>query len=549
MSHTTVFEARTVLTMNPAQPRATHVAVREGRILSVGSLDRMAQHGPFELDRRFADQVLMPGLVEGHSHLMAGSLWEFPFVGFHARTGPDGRVWEGCRSFEAVVDRLCQMERAMTDPDAPLIAWGFDPIFFGTQRMTAEDLARISATRPVVVLHASQHLMNVNRAAMARAGITRDTELEGIPKGADGEPTGELQEFAAMFPIVRMIGNRFRITATSESGLRLFGAIAQWAGVTTATDLANDLSDDNVATMLRVTGEESYPVRLVPLYAGLGAALPLDQATDRVRRAQAQSTERLHMGRVKIVADGSIQGFTARLKWPGYHNGAPNGIWIQPPEVLRQMIGHFHAEGFQLHVHTNGDEASEFVIDCFAGALARHARSDHRHTLQHCQMAHESQFHRMARLGLCVNLFANHLYYWGDAHATQTMGPDRAQRMDACGTALRHGVPLAIHSDAPITPMAPLFTAWCAVNRLTSSGQVLGEGERISVDQALYAITMGAAFTLGMDDRVGSIEVGKWADFCVLDADPTEVPPTALKDIGVAATVLGGQVTERLRAA
>ena len=155
----------------------------------------------------------------------------------------------------------------------------------------------------------------------------------------------------------------------------------------------------------------------------------------------------------------------------------------------------------------------------------------------------------MKALGLCVNLFANHLYYWGDAHATQTMGPDRAQRMDACGTALRHGVPLAIHSDAPITPMAPLFTAWCAVNRLTSSGQVLGEGECISVDQALYAITMGAAFTLGMDDRIGSIEVGKWADFCVLDADPTEVPPTALKDIGVAATVLGGQVTERLRAA
>jgi predicted amidohydrolase YtcJ len=422
------------------------------------------------------------------------------------------------------------------------------PGLFGTQRMTAEDLARISATRPVVVLHASQHLMNVNRAAMARAGITRDTELEGIPKGADGEPTGELQEFAAMFPIVRMIGNRFRITATSETGLRLFGAIAQWAGVTTATDLANDLSDDNVATMLRVTGEDSYPVRLVPLYAGLGAALPLDQATDRVRRAQAQSTERLHMGRVKIVADGSIQGFTARLKWPGYHNGAPNGIWIQPPEVLRQMIGHFHAEGFQLHVHTNGDEASEFVIDCFAGALARHARSDHRHTLQHCQMAHESQFHRMARLGLCVNLFANHLYYWGDAHAAQTMGPDRAQRMDACGTALRHGVPLAIHSDAPITPMAPLFTAWCAVNRLTSSGQVLGEGERISVDQALYAITMGAAFTLGMDDRIGSIEVGKWADFCVLDSDPTQVAPQALKDVGVAATVLGGQVTERLRA-
>ncbi|MDQ6639917.1 MAG: amidohydrolase family protein, partial [Pseudomonadota bacterium] len=160
---------------------------------------------------------------------------------------------------------------------------------------------------------------------------------------------------------------------------------------------------------------------------------------------------------------------------------------------------------------------------------------------QHCQMADAAQFGRMARLGICANLFANHIYYWGDAHHELTMGPDRAERMDACATALRHGVPLAIHSDAPITPLGPLFTAWCAVNRQTSSGRVLGASERIGVADALRAITLGAAYTLGLDDRIGSIEVGKFADFCVLDDDPAAAAPEALKDLRVAGTVLGGR--------
>ncbi len=121
------------------------------------------------------------------------------------------------------------------------------------------------------------------------------------------------------------------------------------------------------------------------------------------------------------------------------------------------------------------------------------------------------------------------------------MGPDRANRMDACATALREGVKLAIHSDVPVTPLSPLFTAWCAVNRLTATGRVLGEAEKISVEDALYAITLGAAWQLKLDHLVGSIEVGKFADFAVLDRDPLEVGGEALKDIKVLGTVLSGQ--------
>jgi predicted amidohydrolase YtcJ len=541
MTDITVFQARKILTMNPMQPDATHVAVRDHKVLAVGDLARMQAWGDFTLDTRFADQVLMPGLVEGHSHLMAGGLWQFPFVGFHARTAPDGKVWTGCTDFEAVIERLRAIEGAMDDPAKPLLAWGFDPIFFGSERMTVLHLDRVSTTRAVVILHASQHLMNVNSVALVKAGITRDTEIEGIARFPDGEPSGELQEFAAMFPITRLTGNIFRVAGAGAESLRLFGQMAQHAGVTTATDLVNDLSDLSHAGLAEVTTDIDFPVRLVPAYISMVEALGIEAGTARIRERQASGNDKLHYGLVKIVVDGSIQGFTARVRWPGYFNGAPNGIWIQPPAQLKSAIGQFHAAGFQLHIHTNGDEATELALDAIEAALEAHPRADHRHTLQHCQMADAAQFARMARLGMCVNLFANHIYYWGDAHRDLTMGPDRAMRMDACATALAAGVPMAIHSDAPITPLAPLFTAWCAVNRLTSTGRKLGEAECISVADALHAITMGAAFTLSMDHLVGSIEVGKFADFCVLGEDPLAVPPEALKDVPVLGTVIGGR--------
>ena len=229
------------------------------------------------------------------------------------------------------------------------------------------------------------------------------------------------------------------------------------------------------------------------------------------------------------------------MRWPGYHNGAPNGIWVIAPEDVMAIVQAYHEAGIQLHIHTNGDEATEVAIDAIESAMRQSGWVDHRHTLQHCQMADVAQFRRMAKLGICVNLFANHIYYWGDAHYSQTMGPDRANRMNACGTAKRSGVPFAMHSDAPITPLGPLFTAWCAVNRRTASGRVLGENERIDVEDALRAITLGAAYTLHMDDRIGSIEVGKFADFCVLAQDPLKVRPEDLKDIPILGTVVGGR--------
>ena len=182
------------------------------------------------------------------------------------------------------------------------------------------------------------------------------------------------------------------------------------------------------------------------------------------------------------------------------------------------------------------------AIDMLEKALTETPIPDHRFTLQHCQLADAAQFRKMNKLGMCVNLFANHHFYWGDEHYRLTVGPERAERMNACRTALACDVPMTIHSDAPVTPLGPLFTAWCAVNRITASGRTQGEGEKISVAEALYAITMGASYTLHLDDELGSIEVGKRADFAVLEDDPTEIDETNLKDVRVWGTVQDGRI-------
>ncbi|HAF8819399.1 TPA: amidohydrolase [Salmonella enterica] len=538
---TTIFKARSIITMDPARPLATHVAVRDGKIVGVGTEKDIKDWGEARLDERYSDCFLMPGLVEAHSHMMEGGMWMYVYVGYYDRTGPDGHLWEGLKSLDAVCERLRESLQALPEGKI-LLGWGFDPIYFPEGgRMTVRELDSVSNTRPVVVLHASMHLMNVNSVMLKKAGIDRDSEVEGVIRFENGEPTGELREVAAMFPVMRLIGNPFfKMLGMSENAIRLFGKVAQRAGVTTATDMVNELDAEAISTLNRITAEQDYPLRIVASAASMAFPEGADACLAGLKDALPLNHEKLRFGTVKLVIDGSIQGFSARVRDPGYYNGAPNGIWTIPPTVLDDMVMRFHAAGVQMHLHTNGDEATEVALNALEKALSQHPRPDHRHTLQHCQMADEIQFSRMADLGLCVNLFANHIWYWGDAHYEQTMGPERANRMDACRTALRTGLPLAIHSDAPITPIAPFFTAWCAVNRLTAGGRILGENERISVEQALHAITMGAAYTLHLDNEIGSIKNGKWADFCVLLNNPLEMDPASLKDVKILGTVIGG---------
>ena len=537
MSEITVFSARDIITMNASRPHSTHVAVRDGRILGAGGLEDMQQWGPFTLNDDFAEKTLVPGFVEGHAHAMEGGIWDFPYIGFEDRWDPSGRRWEGAKSLEAAIAALTAAEARLNDAETPLFAWGFDPIYFGEARMNAAQLDTVSTKRPIIILHSNGHLLNVNSRLMDMAGITADTNVYGVLKDDSGKPTGELMEMAAKYMAYRQTGNPFFGGIKTPSLLR-YAESAVNCGVTTATDLFASFNEESLAAYAEASKTPGYALRLMPALNTIEQSI--DEGIALAKRALHDNNDRLHHRLCKVMTDGSIQGFTARLKWPGYHNGKPNGLWNLDPNTLGELVLGYHKAGLHLHIHTNGDEASELMLDAVEAAQLAYPRPDHRHTLQHCQMADASQFRRMAKLGVCVNLFANHIYYWGDQHAAITMGPDRANRMDAAGTAQREGVPYAIHSDAPVTPMAPLFTAWCAVNRQTRTGIVLGPEERISAEDALYAITLGAAYTLHMDHLVGSIEPGKFADFAVLEDSPLEVDPEAIRDIGVWGTISGG---------
>ncbi|EDZ40736.1 MAG: amidohydrolase [Planktotalea sp.] len=538
---TTVYSAKNIVTMNAQKPDASHVAVRDGRILAVGSSDEVATWGPYELDEQFADKVLFPGLVEGHAHTMEGTLWRYVYCGYFDRMDPSGTTHRGNTSIDAVLEALKAAEAKMDDPDSPLTGWQLDPIYLDNKPVTRAQLDNVSATRPIGVLNASGHILYANSKALELASLLKKgVNHPGIPLGADGLPTGELKGPDAMAPVSVHVGMSGSIADVDERGLRDFARLCVRTGVTTVTDLAAKLDPDSVDMMLRVTGEPSFPACVVPLRFFLG--LSPKELVPEVARLKKLSTDRLSLGRIKLVADGSIQGYSARLRWPGYHNGAPNGLWYVTPEQMLELYELALEAGLQIHTHTNGDQATQLAIEKLELALRKHPSNDHRFVLQHCQLADRAQFTRMAALGMSVNLFANHQFYWGDEHYTLTVGPDRALRMNAARTALDCGVPLAVHSDAPITPLGPFFTAWCAVNRLTRSGRVQGEHEKITVDEALWAITMGAAHSLHMDGLVGSIEVGKRADFAVLESDPRAANPEEIKDVEIWGTVQGGRV-------
>jgi predicted amidohydrolase YtcJ len=198
-------------------------------------------------------------------------------------------------------------------------------------------------------------------------------------------------------------------------------------------------------------------------------------------------------------------------------------------------------------VHCNGDEATELFLDTVEQTLVTYPRWDHRHTVTHSQLSTPAQYRRMASLGMCANIFSNHLWYWGDQHRDLILGPDRASRMNAAATALRAGVPTTLHSDSPVTPLDALATASYAAARRTPSGKVLGEHERITVPQALHAMTLGAAYTLKMDAEIGSLEAGKYADLAVLADDPFEVDADGLREVEVRGSMVGGTAFEVAR--
>jgi predicted amidohydrolase YtcJ len=540
----TVFRARRIITMNPSNPEGTHVAVREGKVLGVGSYEEVAGWGDHVVDDTFAEHVLTPGMIEVHSHQFEGVTGMLPYQGYFDRPAPDGRILRGLQSIEALLDDLRRLDAELEDPDAPLVTMGFDPIHLRGARLDRTHLDQVSTMRPIMLFHASLHLATANSAMLARHDITASTPGVGVMKGDDGEPTGELHEMPAMMLAASAFTTLMRALG-SEQTIWNLGRMARQVGLTCVGDLASGVvtRPSSLDAWQRIVNDPTFPARvtLYPTPGPLGAAVDFGAAADAVRRLQdEEETDKLRFPGVKFVLDGSIQGWTAQMRWPGYYTGEDHGQLLTVPEQFVDWARPFHERGVNMHIHCNGEATIGLAIDTVDQLLREVAWLDHRHTIQHSQLTTTADFRRMKSLGMCANIFVNHIWYWGDAHYEQTVGPERANRMEPCGTAQRLGVPFSLHSDASVTPLGPLHLMWCAVNRVTPSGRVLGEHEKISAADALRAVTIDAAYQMHLDHEMGSIEIGKWADFTVLAESPLDVDPLHIKDIGVWGTVVGG---------
>ncbi|HUS55622.1 MAG TPA: amidohydrolase, partial [Thermohalobaculum sp.] len=491
-----LYQNGTIRTLSGPGAQADWVLVGDGRILATG-------HGEPETGDAeridLAGRTLVPGFIDPHGH--------FPDSGFNALfrvdlcTPPVGT----CTSLAEALERLAQ---------APGQGWvygaAFDQTALPERRFpTKAELDAIHPSRPAFVLHISGHAGVVNSAGLALLGRTGDGFLEGM-------------------------------AATAELGATDFGIDEAGFAAGVAAAAAEYISHG--VTMAQNSWIEQ---RMLDRFVALDRAggLPIDvvllpaaELEPALSANLPQNLDHLILGPRKLFADGAFQVQTAFLSRP-YHkpiDGDPNrrGMRYMPPDQLAAKVQALHRAGHQIHIHTNGDAASDDGLDAFETALLADPRADHRHTLIHAQTLRDDQLDRIARLGVTVSFFSAHVYFWGEMHHDVFLGPERAARISPARSALDRGIRITLHNDASVTPTRPLHLMWCAVERQTAVGRILGPEQRITPEEALRAHTIDAAWQVFQEHDRGSIETGKRADFAVLSDDPlTTAKP--LKDIVV----------------
>lgn len=245
---------------------------------------------------------------------------------------------------------------------------------------------------------------------------------------------------------------------------------------------------------------------------------------------------------VKLFQDGSIQGLTAALRQLYEQYPDKMGTLIHSQEVLNEKLLDFHKRGFRIAIHGNGDAAIGSILKAYSYILNELPKGHHLHRIEHVQTATDDDLNEMQALGVAASFFINHIYYFGDRHEELFLGKERAARMNPVKSAIDRNILFTLHSDCPITPVSPLFSVWAAVNRVTMEGKVLGENERSDVLNALKSMTLYGAELNFDGDHAGSIEVGKRADFAVLDKNPLTIDPMEIKNITVLETYIDGNI-------
>lgn len=514
-----------ILTMDRAGSRPEAVAVRNGQIITTGSLAEVIAHqGPATHMLNLDGRTLLPGLIDPHMH--AAMVQMADWVDLSPMTNPTAD------------DVLATLRDAQPTSTGWVIAKLFDPsITQGHPRLDREVLDSVSPHRPMLVFESNGHVAYANSAAMLEAGVDRtstDPPQARYGRGSDGELNGRLEESAAVGAFARGIPALTRDDMVSRHQ-DLFRRAAT-KGVTLLHDCGiGAVAGAEDLEILRTVVDDSSPVR----YRGMLVSTLYDMWS-QMGLEPGDGNDMLRIDGIKAWSDGSNQAGTGYQREP-YLATTKKGSLNYSPEELADVIDRAHRDGWQIGVHANGDAAIDVTLDAYERALLRTPGHDHRHRIEHCSILHDGQIRRMVELGLSPSFLIGHIRWWGTAFRDRLLGRDRANHYDPCASALAAGLRISLHSDWNVTPIEPLRYVEDAVTRIMAeSGDVLNGDERIPVEAALRAVTIDAAWQCRADDITGSIEVGKYADLLILEDDPTAVDPTDIANITVSQTLLAG---------
>jgi predicted amidohydrolase YtcJ len=504
-----IFKGGTILTMNDKAPRAEAIAIRGNKILAVGKLDDVQSaigSGAQVVDLQ--GRTLMPGLIDPHMHFVFTAFEDW--IDVSPITTPDyATVWS-------------KLQKGVADakPGEWVRAQQFDASITRDAKIpTIAELDALAPNNPFFMQESNGHIAYANSAAFKAAGITRETpDPSGarFVKDADGSLTGRLEEMAAQQEFLGVMPSP---TAADMIGrVQRFLDHASSVGCTMLHDCGIGImaGAQDLKILDAVLGEGKAPVR----YRGMLVSTIMDE-WEKEGIKPGRGNDLFRVDGIKAWADGSNQAQTGyqRENYLGTDaRGALNYSLEQVTEVIRRA----HEGGWQVGVHANGDAAIDMVLDAYEAVLGKSSNSDLRHRIEHCSVFHPEQMVRMKDMGLSPSFLIGHVRWWGKAFRDRLLGPERARFYDPCASALAAGLKISLHSDWNVTPIEPLRYVEDAVTRvMNEGGDVFFPEERIPVDAALRAVTIDAAWQCHMEDQIGSLETGKFADFAILEEDPT----------------------------
>ncbi|MBU9713508.1 amidohydrolase [Evansella tamaricis] len=532
-----------ILTLDDNESYAGSVAIASGVISHIWE----EQYPPCLNDLKNRDDIeiidvkgktILPGFIDTHNHLLMYS---------------QNRAQVNCSSplNKNINDLLNTLERYISTKAIGewVIGWGYDDTLLDDQRHpTKVDLDKVSPNNPMLIRHISGHFAVVNSVALKLAGVDDNvSDPSGGHFGRDNKGTlnGVLYEFPAMKPFDDILPEYSQddLISLIEQGAEDYLSV----GITTSTDAGVGLvkGDSEYDAHIKSVqlGKNPLRMRYMILHNLLSPGSRFENLsfTQLKQKIEQDTNGRATLDSAKLFQDGSIQGMTGALREPYFCDMNHFGNLIHDQNYLNEEVYELHKRGFRIAIHGNGDKAIASIIESYSMALKRLPKANHRHRIEHVQTATKEDLKQMKELGIEASFFINHVYYWGERHKKIFLGESRAKRINPLRDAMDLGFKFTLHSDCPITPISPLFSIWAAVNRRTTEGSVLGEDQKIDVITALKSMTIYGAWLNFEEDIAGSIEIGKQADFIIVDKDPLKVNVDDIKDISILSTFISGK--------